>query len=383
MEFDNDRVRKHTSGIEIFYWGMLVCISPLINGITVFLRDIRIWPVLLLINLLVFPAYFLYGRIAGPAFFNRRWRVFFILMSIFSFLVIQTFLFAVYSVILKLPVSAVERYYFTYNYATVIRESAWILINMAIAIAVYFINRAMEEKTALADVQRDSMFFKLRYLRAQLNPHFLFNTLNSIYSLSLQKSDKTPEVVVKLADLMRYLIYECNEEKIPLDKEIEFIKNYIEIEKIRYKADIRFLVEGETDQVFIEPFLFISFIENAFKHALDNSFAEPFIYITLRVNAEQITLNVINSCDADLGDQAKRINGKGISNSKRLLELLYPDSYALDIIQTDKEETRRSNLRLRNARERLENLYPDAYTLDVMLNKSTFTVSLIIKSKAA
>ena len=148
------------------------------------------------------------------------------------------------------------------------------IINMSLAAAISFIKKALDEKDLLLSLEKDNTYFKLKYLRAQLNPHFLFNTLNSIYSLSLQKSDKTPEVVVKLADLMRYLIYECNEEKIPLNKEIEFIQNYIEIEKIRYKADVRFTVEGETDGIMIEPFLFISFIENGFKHAFDNSYSQ-------------------------------------------------------------------------------------------------------------
>jgi len=309
--------------------------------------------------------------------------LFFGALTVLTFLVVQVFLFALYFLISKLPLSPVAQAYFNFGYATGIREAVWTLINMALSIAVYFIKTAVEEKEERFNLQKDNVFFKLRYLRAQLNPHFLFNTLNSIYSLSLQKSDKTPEVVIKLADLMRYLIYECNEERIPLDKEIAFIKTYMEIEQVRYKADIRFSVEGETSHIFIEPFLFIAFIENAFKHAMDHSFTEPFIYITLKVSDDQIILNVINSCDTDLGDQAKRMNGKGISNSKRLLELLYPDSHALDIIQTDKVENRSNTLRLRNARERLELLYPDAYTLDVLLNQSTFTVSLIIKSKAA
>src|SRR5204863_4235545 len=129
----------------------------------------------------------------------------------------------------------------------------------ALATAIPFIKKALDEKDIITVLQKDNTFYKLRYLRAQLNPHFLFNTLNSIYSLSLQKSDKAPDVVVRLADIMRYLIYECNEEKISLDKEIEFIKNYIEIEKIRYKADVRFSVEGETEGIMIEPFLFMSF----------------------------------------------------------------------------------------------------------------------------
>ena len=130
-------------------------------------------------------------------------------------------------------------------------------------------------------------------------------------------------------------------------------------------------------------FLFISFIENGFKHAMDHSFGEPFIYITLRVGNGQLVLNVINSTDADLELQAKKLNGMGIAHSRSLLELLYPSSYDLDIIQTEKDEGRTSELRMRNARERLENLYPDSHTLDVILNKSTFTVSLILKTFAA
>src|SRR6476619_1731642 len=117
---------------------------------------------------------------------------------------------------------------------------------MSLATGVYFSKKALDEKELVLSLEKDNTNFKLKYLRSQLNPHFLFNTLNSIYSLSLQKSDKTPEVVVKLADLMRYMIYDCNEDKVPLNKEIEFIQNYIEIEKIRYNADVRLAVEGDT-----------------------------------------------------------------------------------------------------------------------------------------
>ncbi len=196
--------------------------------------------------------------------------------------------------------------------------------------------------------------------------------------MSLSKADKTPEVVVRLADIMRFLIYECNEDKIPLDKEIEFIRNYIEIERIRYDADIQFTIEGITESVMIEPFLFISFIENGFKHAIDNSYAKPFIYITLKVNPDKIILNVINNTSIELETQAKKIQGKGLVNSKSVLELLYPDSYALDIIQTEKKDRKESKMRWKNAQERLQRLYPDTHTLDVILNHNTFTVSLIL-----
>lgn len=392
MEYDNDRPRKRPPKLEIFYWILLALLTPLTNSVTLFPRDPRIWPVLLLVGGLLLPTYIVYSRIMGSALTrsNRTilsiWRnpvPFIILLSILFFLIIQTFLQAIYTIILKFPLSAGEHFYFALRTPTIVRECWWTLVNMALSVALFYIRKSDDEKDLIYAMQKENTYYQLRYLRSQLNPHFLFNTLNSIYSLTLQKSDKAPEVVVRLADIMRYLIYECNEEKIPLDKEIEFIRNYIEIEKMRHNADIRFTVDGQTSGVQIEPYIFISFIENGFKHAMDHSFGDPFIYITLRVGDGQLTLNVINSTSADLEMQAKRINGKGISHSRSLLELLYPASYDLDIIQTEKDETRTSELRLRNARERLENLYPDSHTLDVILNKSTFTVSLILKTTKA
>jgi two-component system LytT family sensor kinase len=384
MEFDNDRKVKHAYKMEIFYWVLLGLINPIVNGVTIFLTDIRIWPVLLLVNIIILPAYLFYAAFLVPKFFFQRRYIYFTLVSALFFIVLQLLISAIYSLVGKFPLYPFEQAYFNYNSATIVRESVWMIINGSIAVAISFIKKALDEKQVVINLQKDNNFFKLRYLRSQLNPHFLFNTLNSIYSLSLQKSDKAPEVVIKLADIMRYLIYECNEEKIPLNKEIEFIENYIAIEKIRYNADIKFSVEGETSGIMIEPFLFISFIENGFKHALDNAFTNPFIYITIKVGPEQIVLNVINNTSTDLETQSKRINGKGISNSKSLLELLYPSSYALDIIQTQKEEERiKSNVRIKNARERLETLYPDTHTLDVILGNNAFTVSLIIKPRFA
>ena len=383
MEYDNDKPRKQPPKMEKFYWIMLLLLSPLTNSLTIFPQKPGVWLILLVLNGALLPAYVIYSRIMGAALDHRSRKVFPILLSLLSFLVILTFLHSVYSLLLNIHPFPTLKDYLSFHGTTIVRECWWTAVNMALSIAIYYVRKADDEKDQLALMQKENTFYQLRYLRSQLNPHFLFNTLNSIYSLALQKSDKAPEVVVRLADIMRYLIYECNEEKIPLDKEIEFIRNYIEIEKMRHSADIRFTVEGLTSGQMIEPFLFISFIENGFKHAMDHSFNEPFIYITLKVGPGQLILNVINSTDADLAMQAKRVNGMGITHSRSLLELLYPSSYDLDIIQTEKDESRSSQLRMRNARERLENLYHDSHTLDVILNKSSFTVSLILKTAKA
>ena len=378
MEYDNDRIVKGTYKLELACWVFFVIMNPLVNSLGIFPYQQITWPVLLGINILLLPFYILYSRLIVPKFlFTKRYSAFGILSILFFFL-IQTILFLLYKVALTFVPDA-TKHFFDYSNNSRIRESAWILVNSCLAIAIAYLKGKLDEEEVIAGLRKENTFYKLRYFRTQLNPHFLFNTLNSIYSLSLNKKDKTPEVVIRLSDIMRFLIYECNEEKIPLTKEIEFICNYIEIEKIRYDADIQFTVEGSTNGVMIEPFLFISFIENGFKHAIDNSFAKPFIFITLKVETEQITLNVINNTSLELENQAKKIQGKGLQNSKSILELLYPDSYELDIIQTEIKERKESKIRLKNAQERLQRLYPDAHALDVILHNNTFTVSLILK----
>ncbi|HEX5152389.1 MAG TPA: histidine kinase [Parafilimonas sp.] len=380
MEFDNDRPVKRAYRIEILYWVLLALTNPLVNSLTIFFHNIRIWWVLLLINLFILPAYLFYSGFIVPKFlFEKKYKRFIILSIAFA-AVLQLLLFAIYSLVLNFDLLPGERYYFSHSNSTFIRESVWCVINMSIAAGIYYIKTALDERETLRLLEKDNSNFRLKYLRSRLNPHFLFNTLNSIYSLSMQKSDKAPEMVVKLADLMRYLIYECNEDKVPLIKEIEFIRNYIEIEKIRYNADVRFSVEGETHEIMIEPFLFISFIENGFKHAFDNAYANAFIYITIKIRPEQIELSVVNNTSTDLETQAKKIQGTGIRNSKSILDLLYPTTHALNIIQTEKEQNRTSELRIKNARKRLENLYPDSHTLDVILSNNAFTVSLILKT---
>ena len=284
MEFDNDRPVKKAYRIEILYWVLLALMNPLVNCFTFFLHDPNMWWFLFLVNLFLLPAYILYSLVIVPRFLFEKKYIQFFALTILFLASIQLLLFGIYSLIWDFA-NQTEQTYFTYSSSTFVRELLWSSLYTLIAIGIYFIKKALDERELLVTLQKESNSFRLKYLRSQLNPHFLFNTLNSIYSLSLQKSDKAPDVVVKLADLMRYLIYECNEEKVPLNKEIEFIQNYIEIEKIRYNADVRFSVEGETNDIMIEPFLFISFIENGFKHAFDNAYANAFIYINIKVKA--------------------------------------------------------------------------------------------------
>jgi two-component system LytT family sensor kinase len=382
MEYDNDRKISRPYKMELFFWVMLVAMQPLVTTITSFWFLPEFFIALLFIGVGLFPAFLLYARFIVPKYlFQKRYYAFVLCSVVFLFLVLLLSV-GIHKFILLFSLRMPEQFYLSYSARTITRDVLWTFINMILCVGFSFLKKSFDDQELVASLQKENTLFRLKYLQSQLNPHFLFNTLNSVYSLSLQKSDKSPEVIIKLADMMRYLIYECNEPKIALDKEIEFIRNYIDIEKIRYKADVRFTIEGETKDIMIEPFLFISFIENGFKHAMNDDFLDPFIFITLKVNKDKIELNVVNNTNIDLETQAKRINGTGIKNSRGLLELLYPESHALNIIQTDVQPRRKSMLRIKNARERLKMFYPDAHTLDVILNNNAFTVSLIINPHA-
>lgn len=380
MEYDNDRIIKGTYSIELYCWILFVLINPLVNSLGTFPNQKTAWILLLVVSLLLSPLYILYSRIIVPKFlFTKRYLAYGLLTMAF-FLVVYSLIFLLYKIAPSFDHEPAQNY-FSYSASSMARESSWLFINTCLAVSIAYLKAKLDEKEKIEALQKENTFYKLRYFRTQLTPHFLFNTLNSIYSLSLNNTAKTPEVVIRLSDIMRFLIYECNEEKIPIEKEIEFIRNYIEIERIRYDADIQFTVEGNTEGIMIEPFLFISFIENGFKHAIDNSFTRPFIYITLKVSPHQIALNVINNTSLELETQAKKLRGKGLENSKTVLELLYPEAYALDIIQTEKKERKESKSRFKNAQERLQRLYPDTHTLDVILSNNTFTVSLIFNTR--
>jgi two-component system LytT family sensor kinase len=378
MEFDNDRKIHPPYKTEIFFWMGFMILNPLVNTVTYFWFDTVFSIALLFISVITFPLYVLYSRVIIPKFLFQKKQITFFLISIVFFFSVLFLVAGLNAFMSSLSTKSAQQFYLAYSERSFIRDGLWIIINIFSCLMIALIKKSFDEQELVMSLQKDNNLFRLKYLQSQLNPHFLFNTLNSIYSLSLQKSDQASEVIIKLADIMRYLIYECNEPKILLDKEIEFINNYIEIEKIRYKADVRFNIEGETKDIMIEPFLFISFIENGFKHAMNDDCKNPFIYITIKILNKQIVLNVVNNTNIDMETQAKRINGTGIKNSRSLLELLYPESHALNFIQTDIQPKQKSSLRIKNARERLKMFYPDAHTLDVILNNNAFTVSLVV-----
>ena len=184
------------------------------------------------------------------------------------------------------------------------------------------------------EMDKQNMQSELKFLRSQVNPHFLFNTLNSLYALTLKKSDQAPEIVIKLSEMMRYMLYECNEAYVPLYKEINYLKNYIELERLRHGShiDIQLNVIGEVNQQRIAPLLFIPFIENSFKHGISKKINDGFVHTTLEILENRIELTVENSKAPTLPNPERKISGGiGLANVKRRLKLIYPEQHELKV----------------------------------------------------
>lgn len=184
------------------------------------------------------------------------------------------------------------------------------------------------------ELEKQNMQSELRFLKSQINPHFLFNTLNSLYALTLKKSDLAPDIVLKLSEMMRYMLYECNEKLVNLSKEVHYIRNYIELERLRQgpHTDILFAVDGNISDQKIAPLMFIPFIENCFKHGASNQLAKSFVYILLEVRKDTIDLFIENSKAENMAESSSsKSGGIGLVNVRRRLDLLYPDQYKLKI----------------------------------------------------
>ncbi|RZL49694.1 MAG: hypothetical protein EOP00_06525 [Pedobacter sp.] len=173
---------------------------------------------------------------------------------------------------------------------------------------------------------------ELQFLKSQLNPHFLFNSLNNIYSLAYQKSEKTADAILKLSEIMRYMIYESNDSWVDLSKEVEYVTSFVELQKLRFKdgAAVNITINGEIDGQKIVPLILISFVENAFKHGIANDLEDP-IKINIIANQKILHFSVSNKKSKTNKDA---MGGVGLNNVERRLQLLYPDRYKLNIVNS-------------------------------------------------
>jgi sensor histidine kinase YesM len=198
--------------------------------------------------------------------------------------------------------------------------------------------------------QKENMKTELSFLRSQISPHFMFNVLNNIVALARLKSEKLEPTIFKLSSLMRYMLYQSDEKKVPLQKEVEYLKSYIDLQQLRFgeKVTINLSVNITDDQIEIEPMLLIPFVENAFKHGT-GYIAQPQIDIELSETAHALQFSVKNKFSSNQNEPKDDTSGIGLVNVERRLALLYPQAHELHILQQDGWFNVSLQLKLHNA----------------------------------
>ncbi|MCF8244945.1 MAG: histidine kinase [Saprospiraceae bacterium] len=206
-----------------------------------------------------------------------------------------------------------------------------VLFVTAISTGYGFIQLLLQQEKIRQQEQEERLKSELSFLRSQISPHFIFNVLNSIVYLIRSKSNQAESVTIKLSELMRYLLYESGDAQVSLGKELEYLKNYVELQKIRFEedVDIRMNIEGSPGSQLIEPMLMIPFVENAFKHGV-GLIAEPIIDIQLRIEEKLLTFSVKNKTAGNASEDKDNASGIGLRNVQRRLELLYPNKHVLN-----------------------------------------------------
>lgn len=243
------------------------------------------------------------------------------------------------------PYYASSGTYTTQNFAAQVLNSIYLL---GLATAAKFCKDWMLQKQQLQEIEKTQVATELAFLRSQIQPHFFFNTLNNLYSLTLQKSDLAPEVVLKLSSLMSYMLYESGAPLVPLEKEIATLENYLSLEQLRFgnRLTVCFEKKGFMDHVHLPPLLLLAFVENSFKHGMSQITGEGRIGILLEVQPHELVFHIDNPLvdgrprknanvrpdgPAATGD----LEGIGLKNTIRRLDLLYGPRYHLDVREAE------------------------------------------------
>lgn len=196
----------------------------------------------------------------------------------------------------------------------------------------------METQRQLNQLKEENLTTELMALKSQINPHFLFNSLNSIYSLSLDNEAITPKIILKLSELLRFFLYETSEEKISLEKEIYHLGNYIDLQKIRVseQAEVRFEQSGDYENFNIAPLLLLPLVENGFKHGIKGDVENAFIHIFSTIENDTFIFSVKNNKGMVDKISDDKFKGIGLKNVKRRLDLIYPKRHVFDVKENEK-----------------------------------------------
>jgi LytS/YehU family sensor histidine kinase len=206
-----------------------------------------------------------------------------------------------------------------------------------IAFSIKLFKESIREREEKAQLEKQKLQAELTALRSQLNAHFLFNTLNNLYGLAMQKSDRAPQAILMLSEMLNFVLYECSADSYSLNKELDFINNYMELEKLRYGKRLKIHLEKalENREVTLAPLLLFPFVENSFKHGTSKMIRKVWIRMRIRTTKDLLLFEVENSKRAPTTEESLTEGGVGLENVKKRLEILYPLKHSLLIREDD------------------------------------------------
>lgn len=280
----------------------------------------------------VVPLFYLNELFLVPKFFSRCKYFLFGLFAVVSLIVFTGFSQLLFN---RYADFIFPGYYFVSTFTftdSLLVHFIYLVISTLIVLSGSWF-REEENRRKIISMEKEKIQSELQMLKNQVNPHFFFNTLQSLYALALKNSGELPEMILKLSDLMRYVIYESDTPKISITKEIHFIRNYLELQQLRLTpgADLRFEVKGSDETVQILPLLLIHFVENCFKHGLKGETGNVYAHIFVEYDQQRLFFRAVNNKRKLSPDENRNPRGTGIENVRRRLELNYPGKYSLKI----------------------------------------------------
>ena len=216
----------------------------------------------------------------------------------------------------------------------ILSECIWLYMFVGFTILLYFMRAWYEQQQVSASLKKDMALAQLELLKSQVHPHFIFNTLNNIYTLSLHADPRTPDQIHRLSSLLSYMLYDSKSSYIPIAKEVEYLNNYIELQKIRYsdRLDVSMNIFGPLDHFYITPLLLLPLLENSFKHGVSQEAEQGWIRVDLSRTGDWMVIKIENSVSEQPAGNNEP-NGIGLNNVRRRLEILYPDQHEFRILK--------------------------------------------------
>lgn len=300
----------------------------------------------------ILPMWILYKFIIQKCLFQKRHLRFFLLLVLYLILLnfYNLYINWIVSKLSFLPANVTDQAKTRYNAKVLIHfgGTMYMIREYTVLFALaYFIKSAKQEKQ-MNELIQQQLNAEIKYLKVQLQPHFFFNTLNNIYALTLERSEKAAPMVARHSDMMRYILYNSSNQIVELQQEIAFLKNYVEVEAVRYSDKIRinFETQGVDNMMVIEPLLLLPFIENTFKHGIREELNIGYVEIVICVVGNELTLETKNS-RAPV-KSTDHYAGIGLENAARRLDILYPGAHQLEITEGNSSYEVRLNIKLRS-----------------------------------